>query len=104
MDPATYELHHAYVSSRPICPVRLRMCGCVPLRVYPGLLERVATAHILLGFTQSQPEYIKARISVSVSVSLFSAGFASSPTSVLFASKWPDISPSLSQTFRPVGS
>lgn len=35
------------------------LAPCDSSRVYPGLLERVAVGHILAGFSQCQPAYIK---------------------------------------------
>lgn len=35
-----------------------------PLRLYPGLLRNVAVAHIVTGYRQRQPTYIKMAASI----------------------------------------
>ncbi len=47
---------------QPVCVAGVtgRVRGCVPFcRVYPGLLERVCVAHMLHGYLQCQPAYVK---------------------------------------------
>ncbi len=33
--------------------------SCLPCRVYPGLIERIAYGHILFGYMQCQPAYMQ---------------------------------------------